>query len=241
MPTNQSQSRSRTHVGRVRSSNEDAYLARDDLGLWAVADGMGGHEGGELASRLTIASLESVQSVDSFDRLFQETRSALEKANSELIGMADQFSRGRAAGSTVAVLLLRADRGFVLWAGDSRVYRLRDDILEQLTRDHSHLQALIDDDMITEEEAEFHPLAHLITRAVGFSEPLGLQVMEMEVRPRDRFLLCSDGLNRVVPRSEIENMMKIENLEEAVDAMLNTTLDQGAPDNVTMIAVDHHL
>jgi serine/threonine protein phosphatase PrpC len=238
MPASQRQSFAVTHVGKVRESNEDSYVCRDELGLWAVADGMGGHEAGGLASRIVAENLECVSECNSLADLKTATRKTLDKANAELIGMADQFTPGLAAGSTVAVLLIRDDKGTVSWAGDSRVYRLGEGKLQQLTRDHSHIQSLIDEDMITPENAESHPLAHLITRAVGFDQPLALQSSDFEVNPGDRYLLCSDGLSRVLSPADMERHMSADDLRGAVTDMLDATLQAGAPDNVTIVAVD---
>jgi len=238
MPAYQSQSCAKSHVGNVRKSNQDAYVCLEEAGVWAVADGMGGHEAGELASSIIAEKLETIGDCADLEGLRVAVVEALELANSELVGMADRFTPGLAAGSTVAVLLIHDDEGMVLWAGDSRLYRLREGHLVQLTRDHSHVQTLIDEKVIQPEDAESHPMAHLITRAVGFNEPLALQSSRLSVQPGDRYLLCSDGLNRVLPDPIIKQHLHAPEIEIAAGSLLTETLEAGAPDNVTIVVVE---
>lgn len=230
---------SATHTGMVRELNEDSYISRDDVGLWAVADGMGGHEAGDLASQTITRMLENVSDNGGIDGMLAQTRDALEDANAELIGMDDQFESDRVPGSTVVVLLINGGQGAVAWAGDSRIYRCRDGKAEQITNDHSHVQELIDQNLIDAEEAESHPMANVITRAVGIEQPLELETHRFDVHPGDRYLLCSDGLSRLVSLREIRELLENSTLEEAVQSLLHTALVRGAPDNVTVVSVDY--
>lgn len=227
-----------SHVGLVREVNEDHYLCRDDVGLWAVADGMGGHQAGELASRAITRHLQQVPACSHLAQLVDRARQALEGANSELTGMEGRFGLARVPGSTVAVLLVRGDEGAVAWVGDSRVYRLRNSSAEQLTRDHSHVQELIDEGVISADETETHPMAHVITRAVGIDPNLNIECAQLKVQPGDRFLLCSDGLSRLLPLAEIEQDLASDDLEQSVKTMLDKALERGAPDNVTIVVVN---
>lgn len=231
------ESSSATHTGMVRELNEDSCLSRDDIGLWAVADGMGGHQAGDMASRKVTQCLQGVPSSDDVDELLHATRLALDEANAELIGMDDQFDDNRVPGSTVAVLLITGGRAVVAWMGDSRIYRIRNGHAEQLTRDHSHVQELVDQHLIHPEDAESHPMANVITRAVGIEQPLDLDFIHLDVAEGDRFLLCSDGLSRLVSLDEIQELMSTTALEDAVQSLLHTALVRGAPDNVTAITV----
>lgn len=231
------QSSSATHVGMVRKLNEDSYVSRDEVGLWCVADGMGGHQAGDLASQTVVQALESVPACSEIHDLLEATRSALDEANSKLIGMDGQFSGGRVPGSTVVVLLITGGEGAVVWAGDSRIYRMRDGVAEQITRDHSHVQELVDQQLIRPEEAESHPMANVITRAVGIEEPLQTEALLVDVQAGDRFLLCSDGLTRLLSLDEIQNLMHTREMEESTHTMIHTALIRGAPDNVTVVAV----
>ena len=230
-------SASASHVGMVRKLNEDAYVVRDNLGLWAVADGMGGHQSGDVASRIVARSLESIAPGGDLVDLVESAKAALEDANRSLVDMADQFDTHRVPGSTVAVLLLSDTGAAVLWAGDSRVYRLRDGHLRQITHDHSHVQELLDQKLINEEDAEKHPMANVITRAIGIHDGVELDILEFDTVPGDRYLLCSDGLSRLLTFNEIERLLRNDDLEEAVQSLMHTALVRGAPDNVTLVSV----
>jgi len=221
----------------VRKLNEDSYLSHDDVGLWVVADGMGGHQAGDLASQNVISALDYVTPCRDIGELLHATRQAIWEANAHLISLAGHYDKTRRPGSTVAVLLINDDDAAVVWAGDSRIYRLRHGQVEQITRDHSHVQELVDQQLIRPEEAESHPVANVITRAVGIEEPLELDVLHFDIQDGDRFLLCSDGLSRLVSLEEIQNLLQTQELEESVQSLLHTALVRGAPDNVTIITV----
>jgi serine/threonine-protein phosphatase Stp1 len=238
MPTLTCISSSATHVGMVRQLNEDSFTSRDDLGLWAVADGMGGHQAGDLASQNVTEALKKIAKSRDIGELLHATRLAIRKANSYLISLASQYDSTRLPGSTVAALLICGSEAAVVWAGDSRIYRLRNRLAEQITRDHSHVQELVDQQLIQPEEAESHPMANVITRAVGIEDPLELDVLNFDVLDGDRFLLCSDGLSRLVSLEEIQNLLQTQELEESVQSLLHTALVRGAPDNVTIVSVE---
>ncbi len=230
-------SSSASHTGMVRKVNEDSFISRDAIGLWAVADGMGGHQAGDVASQLVTNSLNTVPASPDMGELLRATRTALLSANSELISMDGLYDANRVPGTTVVVLLLHGHEAAVVWAGDSRIYRLRQGQAEQLTRDHSHVQELVDQQLISPEQAESHPMANVITRAIGIEEPVDLDVLHLDYVEGDQFLLCSDGLSRLLSMAEIQNLMKTKSLEESVQTMIHTALVRGAPDNVTVISV----
>ena len=140
----------------------------------------------------------------------------------KLLKQAETYDSQRVPGSTVVVLFIRGDRGALVWVGDSRIYRRRDHVVEQLTRDHSHVQDLVEQGVILESEAESHPMANVITRAVGISEPLELDTKLINVRADDQFLLCSDGLSRLVTNDELESMMANKDSEEVTQSLLHT-------------------
>jgi serine/threonine-protein phosphatase Stp1 len=236
-PMSSFRSSSATHTGMVREVNEDSFISRDDIGLWAVADGMGGHQAGDVASQLVTNSLGTVPFSPDIGELLHATRTALHSANSKLISMDEQYDANRVPGSTVVVLLIHGNEAAVVWAGDSRIYRLRHGHAEQITRDHSHVQELVDQHLISPEEAESHPMANVITRAIGIEEPLDLDVLRLDFMEGDQFLLCSDGLSRLLSLEEIQNLMQTSLLEESVQTMIHTALVRGAPDNVTVISV----
>jgi len=230
-----------THVGMVRKVNQDSYAERSDIGVWAVADGMGGHEAGEIASAMVTDHIKSLQANDNIVDMLEAVEKSIMAANQELVEKAASYDSQRVPGSTVVVLIINGDKGAIVWAGDSRIYRRRDNQITQLTRDHSHVQDLVEQGVILESEAESHPMANVITRAVGISEPLELDSQWIDVRPDDQFLLCSDGLSRLVTNDEMQSMMSNKDSEEVTQSLLHTALVRGARDNVTLICVKNCL
>jgi len=226
-----------THVGMVRKVNQDSYAERSDIGVWAVADGMGGHEAGEIASATVTDHVKSLEPNEDIESMLHAVQQCIMAANLQLTQQAALYDSQRVPGSTVVVLIINGNRGAVVWAGDSRIYRRRDNKVTQITRDHSHVQDLVEQGVILESEAESHPMANVITRAVGISEPLELDSMWLDVRTDDQFLLCSDGLSRLVTNDELESMMGNRDSEEVTQSLLHTALVRGARDNVTLICV----
>jgi len=226
-----------THVGMVRKVNQDSFAERTDIGVWAVADGMGGHEAGEIASATITDFIKNLPPHDNIQEMLAAVEQSIMAANLQLTEQAASYDSQRVPGSTVVVLIINGNQGAIVWVGDSRIYRRRDQVVTQLTRDHSHVQDLVEQGVILESEAESHPMANVITRAVGISEPLELDSMWIDVRPDDQFLLCSDGLSRLVTIEELESMMANMDSEEVTQSLLHTALVRGARDNVTLICV----
>ncbi len=226
-----------SHVGKVRVVNEDACLSRPQQGLWAVADGMGGHARGDLASQALISALSTLEPGKDLQTSCASVKELIHYANSGLRNGSAELGADRQPGSTIVSLLLHASEAVILWAGDSRAYRLRDAHFEQLTRDHSYVQSLIDEGLLSAEEAEQHPMASVITRAVGIDETLELDSRHCSALAGDRFLLCSDGLTRCCSDQEVAEILSSHGVEDAVQALLDLTLKRGAPDNVTMVLV----
>ena len=185
-----------THCGVVRSHNEDGYVNRPDLGLWAVADGAGGHQAGEVASAHVVAALQGVPPGLTAGEILIEVRQRLNQAHTDLRVEGEARGPGGVVATTVVVVMARDDHYACLWAGDSRAYLLRDGVLAQVTRDHSLVQSLVASGAISAEDAADHPHANVITRAVGAD----LDVFELERLHGqagwrgDRLMLCSDGL-----------------------------------------------
>jgi type VI secretion system protein ImpM len=217
-----------TDVGRARTNNEDGFLERPEAGLWAVADGMGGHSHGEVASRMVCDALADFHVDGTFEEAVEATSRRLQEVNDHLLRQALSSHPADRSGSTVVALLLRGVRSAVLWAGDSRVYRWRGGRLEQLSQDHS--LAAISGPGAAE--------SSVITRAVGVQPDLTLDIHRDAVQADDRFLLCSDGLTRVVPEARISTFMETPDLRAAVDGLIQATLDAGAPDNVTVLIAE---
>jgi serine/threonine-protein phosphatase Stp1 len=226
---------SRTHVGLRRKINEDSLFADPERGLWAVADGMGGHEAGEVASAMVVDALRRLQPLTNVDDLAAEAEELLRDANRQLIDLARSNGHERTIGTTVVGLAISDGQFRCFWSGDSRGYRLRDGTISRVTRDHSLVQQLVDSGMLTEEEAEVHENASVITRAVGVAEQFIVDVVGGDTREGDQFLLASDGLTRVVNDREIAMELERSSPEQAADNLLQTVLERGAPDNVSLI------
>jgi serine/threonine protein phosphatase PrpC len=226
---------SRTHVGLKRKINEDSILVETDRGLWAVADGMGGHEAGEVASAMVVEALRGLPSTRDLDELAASAEDALSTTNRELIHLARSNGSDKTIGTTVVGLAMADGQFRCFWSGDSRGYRLRDGMISRVTRDHSLVQQLVDSGIIKEEEAELHESSSVITRAVGVAEQFAIDVVSGEVQEGDLFLLASDGLTRVLNDREIAIEIERSTLEQAADNLLQTVLERGAPDNVSII------
>lgn len=230
---------SRTHVGLRRKINEDSVFADSERGLWAVADGMGGHEAGEIASTMVTDALRCLPPNRDIDEVASQAVESLRTVNHQLLDLARSNHQNREStiGTTVVGLVI-GDRNFrCFWMGDSRAYRIRDDEITRVTHDHSVVQNLVDAGLLKPEEAETHENANLITRAVGVREKFEIDVVKGDVRPGDLFLLASDGLTRVVRDHELAAELSDRAPHEAADNLIDMVMARGAPDNVSLIIV----
>ena len=225
-----------THVGLVRRRNEDNYLVQPDSGIWAVADGMGGHQDGHIASKLIVEALQSVGRPNSAADLLTRCEASILSANSRIRLLATERG-GHVIGSTVAILLIHERHYACLWSGDSRIYRVRDGALVQLSRDHTQVRELVESGHLSEDEAKKWPGRNVITRAIGVKEEPELEVQDGPLMPADVFLICSDGLTDHVPDSDILAQITNHRCQDACDALVQMTLARGARDNVTVVAV----
>lgn len=226
-----------TNVGMVRTVNEDSIMTKPEVGLWAVADGMGGYEAGDVASNMIVSSLAEIEKHEYLDEFINDIEDKIIDANNRILEYSQIMHDGRILGSTIISLLIKGQVGICLWAGDSRLYLLRNNQLQQLSRDHSHVQELLDLGTISEEEAINHPEANVITRAVGTSDELYVDINAFNVQTGDTFLLCSDGLYNAVDEIEIENQMRCHDSDNAVKQLVVKALENGAPDNVSIIII----
>ena len=232
-------SAAKTDAGKVRSRNEDALLENSAQGLWAVADGMGGHRAGDVASQLIVSSLADLVFDGSFVRHLRDIRQCLHWLNrrlgQELTVTADRKSS--IMGSTVVTLLIEGNHGACVWAGDSRCYMLREQRLYQLTRDHSLYEELIFEQQMSAEQAQQHPSSHALTRAIGASVQLNLEVLEFEVCPGDVILLCSDGLYQYLDANAQSRALNLDRPEAAIDRLFANVLQSAARDNISAVVV----
>ena len=226
-------------MGTVRRRNEDAVLERAEIGLWAVADGAGGHERGDFASSRIIAALRRVDPALSGLSLVEEVKGSLAEVNREVRAKAATIGPNALIGSTVAVLLIWGDQYCCLWAGDSRLYRMRASQLRQLTRDQSHVQDLVDRGEILPEAAASHPMANIVTNLIGAFDRLVLEERHDRLEPGDILLLCSDGLSGTLRDTEIARILTGSPLAVAADGLIEQALARGARDNVSAVVVEY--
>jgi protein phosphatase len=225
-----------THVGKVRTLNEDAFLERPDIGLWAVADGMGGHDAGDLASRAIVEALAGVSRPENLGASVEELRYRLSRVNQAL--RVEARHRGEVViGSTVAILLLVGHHAVTLWAGDSRVYLFRGGTLHRLTRDHSQVEELISSGSLSPEEAENHPAMNVITRAVGGADDLTLDAQIQEILDQDVCLLCTDGLLKEMKEEEIAEILGQGSPGLAAHSLVEVACARRGRDNVTAVTL----
>jgi serine/threonine protein phosphatase PrpC len=220
----------RSHVGRVRAINEDRVLDYPTAGLWAVADGMGGHAGGDVAAQAVVDRLRSLGACG-YPLGLPDVLAALAQANADICHRNDL--QNTVAGATVVVALLEGDVASIAWAGDSRAYRLRGGKLELLTRDHSVVQELIDAGLLSPGQAEHHPHANVVTKALGVANALECQTLRVQNNAGDGLLLCSDGLSRCfTPGDEWPG-----SIADAAACMLETALRRDGSDNVSLVLI----
>lgn len=226
-----------TDVGSVRSLNEDAFLTQPEIGLWTIADGMGGHDGGGIASKMIVDSLQVLSIKNNLDTFVNDIEDTIIAVNKTLLEYSRAKLNGRTIGSTFVSLLIKGNVGVCLWAGDSRLYRFRHNTLVQLSEDHSHVAELIKNGVISPEEAETHPDRNVITRAVGTSDRIDIDIALFDVNVGDQFLLCSDGLYNAVDTAEMINVINENELSNAVDQLIQVALNNNASDNISAILV----
>ena len=226
-------SASATSKGNVRGHNEDAVLARPDVGLWVVADGMGGHNAGDVASRMIVEALALLERRSSPSAQLDDVEDRLRDVNERLYRESLDNQAGM-SGSTIVALLAFERHCLSLWAGDSRVYRSRDGALEQVTRAHSEAQEMVDGGLAGSADAV---ASNVITRAVGGSQELFIDIELRELRNHDRYLLCSDGLYRELSDADMAHHLTGNDPEGACKALMKQALSGTCSDNVSTIVV----
>lgn len=230
-----------THPGRVRSINQDAFVARPKQGVWAVADGVGGHQQGEAASQTLVSAIADAVGEASQESMVEAVRQRIIMVNHELVQRASVLGAGTLIASTVALMVAEGSRCICLWAGDSRIYGFRRGRLTRLTRDHSHVEDLVDQGIISAEEALHHPDANIILRAVGRSESLDLDAVVYDLYDQDKFLLCTDGITKELDEHEIASALATGSCHDNCEHLLELALSRACADNLALVVVDARL
>lgn len=246
------QSHGISDIGQRRKINEDSFLSDDGLGLYIVADGVGGHAKGEIASAQAVEEAHGFvnRNIATVDRCAREAgeenrfavrrlvESAVQSACYMVFGLAEQDPSHRGMSTTMSALLLVESFGVVAQVGDSRVYRLRSGSCEQLTEDHTLLNYKLKQGLITPEEAERSPGKNVITRAVGHRDYVQVDTVCCDVRPGDRFMLCSDGLHGCVDNAEVGKLLGAADLQSVTQRLVDLANERGGRDNITVLTID---
>lgn len=229
-----------THAGKVRKYNEDSMLNKPEIGLWAVADGMGGHESGGTASQMIVKSLGGINAAITLDKYIDDIEDRLLTINQRLLEKAQKSKEKITIGSTVVGMIAYDRFCTFFWAGDSRLYRLRNRSLRQLSIDHSQVEIYIKQGMLNRKESIKHPQNNVITRAIGACKNLYVDFDIQEMQRKDRYMLCSDGLTKHIQNIEFEEILGKNSTENTCKQLIALTLERGAGDNVTAIIIDIH-
>lgn len=226
-----------THVGHKRKVNEDSILALPDQRIWVVADGMGGHAGGDFASQTVVDSVAMIDPTLEPVQLLHALRDMLSQSHKRIVAESEAQG-GVTIGSTVVTFAIAEGHFAAFWAGDSRLYRLQAGEIEMLTTDHSYVAELVLAGEMTWDEAEQHPQSNAITRAVGVGDELELEKIRGQIFPGDRFLLCSDGLTKYATFDILQRILSSEPIETVSETLLNLALEGGGADNISIIVID---
>ena len=225
----------RTDVGKVRANNQDAPIVSEKLRLYGVADGMGGHKGGEVAS--TSARDDLLRELEGKTPSVAALSGAIEEVNRQIYHQQEHDDALTGMGTTLSVLWMSDNFVYIGHVGDSRVYLLRDGEFKQMTLDHSLVEQLVREGVLTEEEAQNHPMRNIITRAIGTDESVEVDVVVEERRKGDLWLACSDGLHGLVDDRQMRDALRQYAPEKAADVLLKAALDAGGRDNLTLVSV----
>ncbi len=240
-----------TDVGKVREKNEDDLLVDDERFLYVVADGMGGHAGGGFASSNAVRLIHEElvrleQAQDTTQPLMGgagktltqiRLQHAIQFANREIFNLSLKESSLRGMGTTCTALQFDDTYANIAHVGDSRIYMIQNNHIQQMTKDHSYVQEQIDAGLITEEQARTHPLKNIITRSMGHEREINIDLFKHDSQAGERFLICSDGLTNMLSDSEILELAVNEDLEQAVTGLLQSANNRGGQDNITVVMV----
>ena len=223
--------------GLKRERNEDSALVDNAQCFWLVADGMGGHENGALASQTAVQGFRALQLPNDFDEAIRTAALRMHEVNDRLVQLRAECGVEQ-MGTTAVSLVIRGPRFGIVWVGDSRAYIWRRGGLFQLSSDHTHVQDLVDQGSLAPAEAQGHPMGHVLTRALGVQDTVQVDIVADTIEAGDRFLLCSDGLSGPVGEATLREVVCSRSPEEAVEELIRAAHTNGAPDNVTAIVVE---
>ena len=227
-----------TDIGNKRLHNEDAFFCSNEKNLWCVADGVGGHNAGDFASQSLVDALSTFNPEDNIEDSVDTLEYLINQTNNMLVEKAASIDESAVIGSTMALLVAHGNKGALLWAGDSRVYRIRANEIEQLTHDHSLINDMIKSGDLHPDDLDAYPESNKITRAVGFIKSLTLDHRNLSILPGDRYILCSDGLTKYLDDQEILSTSISDTVASSNQKLLQKALDAGGTDNVTTITIE---
>jgi serine/threonine protein phosphatase PrpC len=242
-----------TDIGRKRQRNEDSYLVNDKIGLYIVADGMGGHAGGEFASKIAVSTVEEIirgedrvksnvpantyldgnQSAEGLEQ--DRLKDAINRAGNMIVRRAFEDPELKGMGTTSTVMFVSEDKAYIAHVGDSRAYCIRNGEIIQITEDHSLVHEQLKSGLITEEEAKTHQLKNIITRSVGVQEEVEVDTVVWKIQSGDGYLLCSDGLSNMVQDEEMQEIVTKFEVEQAARELVDLANSRGGEDNITLI------
>lgn len=225
-------------VGKKRQKNEDSYLINDEKRLFIVADGMGGHAGGEYASRIAITTIEESFQSENESNPESLIETSIQEAGEKIINKAEQDRALRGMGTTVIALHVGDKKAVLGHVGDSRAYLFRDGVLEQLTEDHSLVNEQLKSGLISEEEARTHQFKNIITRSLGVTPEVEVDLISKKLKVGDAFLLCSDGLSNLVEMNEMEKELREKESVLAAKSLVDLANKRGGDDNITLVVVE---
>jgi protein phosphatase len=234
-------------VGRVRAHNEDSFDIDPDRGVYVVADGMGGHRHGEVASRIAVEAVSRwMSSEEDLAKLDQSLpahvgalKAAIESAQAAVQEAVEEDAALVGMGTTVVAMIFHGESAGVAHVGDSRAYRLRDGAFERLTKDHTWVGEQVGAGLLSEEQAKVHPLRNVVTRALGGRGDVSVEMSEISVLPGDLYLLCSDGLTTMLEDDQIEqHLVNADSIEDVCRNLISDSNSGGGLDNITVVLVE---
>ena len=227
----------KTHVGMKRSHNEDAFYRNDEIGLYIVADGMGGHKAGEIASNMAVDSIKNYI-LNQKKAAEQSIVDAIYVANNLIFKSAAANAHYNGMGTTIVSMAFNSTGAMLCHVGDSRAYLMTRGKLERLTEDHTYVNEQFKTGLITEEQMETHSMRNVLTRSLGFSEQIKIASQKLNIHAGDRYLLCSDGLSHMVADHVIAELGSIPDAVHAVSTLIEVANTNGGDDNITVIIID---